>query len=124
MACLADGSLKTGSVFMGIHSFLRQHKRLLSCIVLEDVAGLLVPPSGMDGQATDPSNADTACHLLEIDGVFLLLWCLCPLLFGRPQNRPRLYFLLLEKDALVELGLIAAQAEAIHPSTMGCLVGQ
>lgn len=115
--CLMDGSLRTGSIFVGICQYLRQRQKRVQFVVLENVPGLLLRPE------EGPSNADTACYFLELDGFFIVIWLLCPRLFGVPQSRARLYFLAIEKRVLDDLGMDEAQAEVCLTEAMNTLVG-
>ena len=122
-ACLVTGSLRTGSVFWSLRRFLRKRRKRFLFAVLENVPGLLIAPTDTQGRVCGPSNADTACFLLEMDGFFVIVWLLCPRLFGIPQSRPRLYFLALEKARLAALGMTDASAMDFLCKTMDRLVG-
>jgi site-specific DNA-cytosine methylase len=92
-------------------------------VVLENVPGLLSPPSNSRGALMGPSNADTACYMLEAEGFTVVMWLLCPRMFGIPQSRLRLYFLVLEKAALQQLGVSECEAEVWLREVMTRLVG-
>ncbi|MFM7983504.1 MAG: hypothetical protein ACKPKO_29680, partial [Candidatus Fonsibacter sp.] len=103
--------------------FLRKRRKQFLFVVLENVLGLLIAPTDTQGRVCGPSNADTACFLLEMDGFFVIVWLRCPRLFGIPQSRPRLYFLAWEKARLAALGMTEASAMDFMCKSMDRLVG-
>ncbi|CAE6966127.1 unnamed protein product [Symbiodinium sp. CCMP2592] len=91
-SCVADGTLRTGSVLQGIVHYL-QSTGLVgpNFCLFENVAGLKTKTRNADG-STGPSNLDHVGHLISTKTDRLLhVWELDPRMFGVPQSRKRLW---------------------------------
>ncbi|CAE7437759.1 unnamed protein product [Symbiodinium sp. CCMP2592] len=91
-SCVADGTLRTGSVLQGIVHYL-QSTGLVgpNFCLFENVAGLKTKTRNADG-STGPSNLDHVGHLISTQTDRLLhVWELDPRMFGVPQSRKRLW---------------------------------
>ena len=93
--CVANGTLRTGSVFGGIVGYLKKRRAPLQVCLMENVASLAHQPKG-----GGPSNLDVVGSMLSELGLHLHVWQLSPRLFGVPQSRSRVWMTVFSRTAL------------------------
>ena len=117
LRCIETASLRTGSVFESIVKAC-ELMPFLKVVFFENVAALQkAPPTGK-------SNLDHVESKLKarLDH-FLMVWELCPRLFGTPQSRSRLWMASIPEKTLVELGYDKEGATEQLTGYMDQLVG-
>ena len=126
-SCIAQGSLRTGSVFHGIVTYLEGRMRSgddPDIVLLENVASFKNRPNPRGKAAPrPPSNLQWAAHFLKDRcGRVLHAWQLSPDLFGVPQMRNRIWMTAVRASDLKDL-LTLQEYHAELNSIMDELVG-
>jgi hypothetical protein len=122
-------SLRTGSTFDGLVSYVAAHGQVMHFVGWENVSALASKPQGIvrhsDGdlrsEIIGPSNLASCAHiLLKRTAMWSHIWQLDPCLFGAGQGRLRLWG---SSHFLRNLSMDKSSAHGILNSTMNQLAG-
>ena len=122
-SCIEAGTLRTGSVFAGIAAYLKKMPTAESpeIVLLENVANL--GRVAQKGKAADrTSNLDKINEVMSAElGRTLHTWSLCPVMFGVPAKRQRLWMTAVKKSSYQDVWNEAELHKELNRS-MNCLV--
>ena len=123
-SCIEAGSLRTGSVFAGITQFLKQMPPAESpeIVLLENVTNLGRVPQTGAGKAQRASNLEKVGQVMSNElNRTLHTWSLCPVMFGVPAGRQRLWMTAIKRSSYEDIW----NEDELHKElnrSMNCLV--
>ena len=122
---VAEGSLRTGSVFHGICSYLQGPGKSCKMLMLENVEGLMQLPK-VNGVVVGISNLEASNrHLMKTTGFIMVIFLLDPRRhFGMPVSRRRLWMPCCSMAWLTECELTKALYEQKMWDTMDKMTGK
>eukprot|EP00959_Pyramimonas_sp_CCMP1952_P297884 6231339-Pyramimonas_sp.AAC.1 len=102
--CVAEGTLRTGSVFAGIVNWsAKSAEQGHLDFTLGENAPASASPLRQDGEVSGPGNLSAACAIFsQRADMVTFAFSLNPQLFGCPQSRDRLWFPSFPRRRLVE----------------------
>ena len=120
-----DSTQRTGAVYHGIVKYLRRHRDRISCVLLENVRGLMARPSRKSSSdrndSDDFSNLDHCVHLLNQEGFWVYVALLDPRFFGCPVSRERVWMLAMPREKITAVGMTEADMDQVASRVIGAI---